>query len=144
MVAQPSAPVLATLARLVVKDGVGLGGLGLAERPLALGVVWAALPATTATEPEINARLRQALAGPACWLHTDHVELRRWLVDTGWLARDGYGRAYERVAVAALPAALQPLAADLAGYDITGWVAQARQLHQQERAARHDAWRRQA
>ena len=139
-----AAALSVTLARLVVKDGVGLGGLATADRALALGVVWAALPDSTASEAEINQRLKQALAGPACWLATDHVELRRWLVDTGWLSRDGFGRAYVRVAAVDLPAPLHAAAAALAGLDITAWVAQARQRHQDERAARQQAWRRQA
>jgi hypothetical protein len=29
-------------------------------------------------------------------VQTDHVELRRWLVDAGYLARDGWGYAYVR------------------------------------------------
>jgi len=135
---------LTTLTRLVLKDRVGLGGLSLADRGLALGLVWAALPLTPATEAQINQRLKQALSGPACWLDTDHVELRRWLVDTGWLQRDGFGRVYERVAAAHLSAAQQPLAAWLGGLDVATWVAQARLAHQQARAAREQAWRRQA
>ena len=114
------------------------------DRQLALAAVWAALPAATASEPQVNASLKLALAGPACWLATDHVELRRWLVDSGWLVRDGFGRAYDRVAAAALPAAQQRAAATMAGLDITPWVAEARERHQQERAARHQAWRKQA
>ena len=29
-------------------------------------------------------------------LQTDHVELRRWLVDAGFVTRDGWGHAYAR------------------------------------------------
>lgn len=142
---QPTpADALHALARLVVKDGVSLGGLSQGDRLLALAAVWAALPEVTASEAQVNESLRQALAGPACWLATDHVELRRWLVDAGWLARDGFGRAYDRVAATALAAALQPAAAAVAGMDIARWVAHARQQHQQQRAARHQAWRQQA
>jgi hypothetical protein len=56
----------------------------------------------------VNGRLRDALAGDAAFLDTDHVELRRWLVDTGWWRRDGFGRRYHRTPADALPA---PLAA---------------------------------
>ena len=53
-------------------------------------------PDRTYTEPEVNERLRAWLAGAGAMLDVDHVELRRWLVDTGALARDGFGRAYAR------------------------------------------------
>ncbi len=140
----PADATLTILARLVVKDRVGLGGLGLSDRDLALGLVWAALPPGMATEAEVNQRLKLALAGPACWLDTDHVELRRWLVDTDWMRRDGFSRAYERVSAADLRAGLQPLAAVLGGLDVSAWVADARLAHQRARAAREQAWRRQA
>ncbi len=144
MPASTPALLLPALARLVVKDGVGLGGLSLVDRDLGLGVAWAALPHTPTTEAGINQRLQQVLAGPACWLHTDHVELRRWLVDAGWLARDGFGHTYERVSLARLPASVQALGDSLSGLDVTPWVAQTRQRHHDERAARHQAWRQQA
>ena len=49
-------------------------------------------------EPGVNVHLKQALQGAARCLDTDHVELRRWLCDAGWLQRDGWGRAYQRAA----------------------------------------------
>jgi hypothetical protein len=93
------------LAALVVKEGVALGVLTEPQRALALGFVWAGLPRAELTERAVNDALKAQLAGAARCLDTDHVELRRWLCDTGWLQRDGYGRAYRRVAPAALPAA---------------------------------------
>lgn len=135
-----------TLAKLVVKDGVSLGGLSLAEQALALAVAHAALPADTVLhEREVNVALKAALAGPARWLDTDHVELRRWLVDAGWLQRDGFGREYRAVAHAALRAELQPLARTLATLgDLTRWVANERARKQAERAERHARWLEQA
>ncbi len=134
----------AELLRLVVKDGVHLGSLPAAQLPLALGCAWAALSAQVYTEAQVNQALKAALAGPACWLDTDHVELRRWLVDAGWVVRDGYGRAYQPVPAAQLPPALHAVAQ---GWQALGpvaeWVAQARAQHQQQRTARRQAWQQQ-
>jgi hypothetical protein len=97
------------LRRLVLKNAVGLGGLADAERQLALALAWAGLPTDAGSERLVNEALRATLAGAACWLDVDHVELRRWLVDTGWLQRDAYGRVYARVARASLNADRQAL-----------------------------------
>jgi len=50
----------------------------------------------TPGEREITDRLKGWLAGPGARLSTDAVTLRRALIDEGFLARDGYGRAYRR------------------------------------------------
>jgi hypothetical protein len=129
------------LAALVVKERVGLGGLVPSQRALALGLVWAGLPdAAVSTEPEINLQLKAQLAGPAVWLATDHVELRRWLVDAGWLQRDGFGRAYRRTARADLRPDQAPVADALAGLDTFAWVAQQRAAHVAAREAGRRAW----
>ena len=47
-------------------------------------------------EDEVNRRLSDWLADVGAMVQTDHVELRRWLVDAGYLARDGWGYAYVR------------------------------------------------
>jgi hypothetical protein len=134
-------PLMARVDRLVVKEGVTLGNLGEADRGLALAWVWAGLPvATGMDEPGVNARLKQALQGPARCLDTDHVELRRWLVDGGWLARDGYGRCYQRVPAAGLPEHQIALAHALDGMDTTARVEQLRLHRETERQARHQAW----
>ena len=98
------------------------------RRRLSLGVMHAANPGDFALvlaaaarafdaareyrERDVNEALRAWLAGPGAMLDVDHVELRRWLVDTGVLARDGYGRAYAlgvpRADIAAAMAALAP------------------------------------
>lgn len=91
---------LQPLAALFLKAGVSIGGLSDAQRRLVLGLVWAGLPSTPMSERDVNGALRARLAGAANFLDTDHVQLRRWLVDTGWLARDGFGREYRRVACA--------------------------------------------
>jgi hypothetical protein len=128
------------LQALVVKQGVGLGGLAPAERALALALAWAALPVSPMSERDVNVQLQQALAGPALCLDTDHVELRRWLVDSGFLQRDGFGREYRRVAAAALPEDLRPAAAALQGLDVAAFATATRAAHAQQRQARREAW----
>lgn len=138
--AAPGAP-LGPWAALVLKDHVSLGGLTQPQLVKALALVWAALPTGGVhTEPGINEHLKQVLQGPAVWMGTDHVELRRWLVDMGWLQRDGYGRQYRATPAAALAPDLQAAAAPLHGLDVTAWVAARRAAKQAERDARRRAW----
>lgn len=136
----PTSPVLSELAAVVVKDGVAIGGLSDAQRRLALAFVWAGLPAGPMTEREVNEALRAQLDGPARCLHTDHVELRRWLVDAGWMVRDGFGREYRRVPAAALPAAARDVGAALDGMDTPAWAAGRRASHEALRAERRRAF----
>ncbi len=129
------------LQRLAVKEAVSLGGLAADDRALALAVCWAALPAgAVCTEPEINRHLKTALGSPCAWLGTDHVELRRWLVDMGWLTRDGFGREYQRTQLEALRAEQRPLAESLAGIEVGSWVAACRAQHHAARDARRRTW----
>jgi hypothetical protein len=138
-----SSALLAALRALVVKEGVMLGGLNEPQRALALGFVWAGLPRSTLSERGVNEALKAQLADAARFIDTDHVELRRWLCDTGWLARDGYGREYQRVAVPALPPARADIGAALdAAFDggAAGWAAQQRHVRAVEREARRRAF----
>jgi hypothetical protein len=136
----PADPLTA-LKALVVKDGVGLGGLPAVQQALALALVWAGLPAGTAvSEREVNECLKAQLAGAAVFLATDHVELRRWLVDAGWLQRDGYGRAYRRVAADALAAEQRVLAEALVGVNAGAWVAETRAAQRARRETRRRDW----
>jgi Uncharacterized protein conserved in bacteria (DUF2087) len=123
-----------------VKTGVSIGGLSDAQRRLVLGLVWAGLPAAPMSERDVNEALKAKLAGAANFLDTDHVELRRWLVDAGWLARDGFGREYKRVAAAALPPMLHPLATAFEGADTDTIAAATRATHSAQRDARQRAW----
>ena len=132
---------LAALQALVVKDGVGLGGLPAAQQTLALALVWVGLPAgTVLSERDVNACLKAQLDGAAVFLDTDHVELRRWLVDAGWMQRDGYGRAYRRVAADALASEQRALADALADLRTDTWVAEMRAAHRARREARRRDW----
>jgi len=135
-----SADRLAPLKPLVLKSRVSLGGLGEVERAWALAV--AAMRLRTGEsigEAEVNARLKACLAEEGAFLATDHVELRRWLVDTGWWSRDGFGRRYERVPATALREALKPMAEAIGDTDLPGWIAGHRQALQAERERRRQA-----
>jgi hypothetical protein len=132
--------LLGPLRGLLVKENVAIGGLSESQRRLALALVWADLPVTVMTEREANEALRASLTGAAMFLGTDHVELRRWLVDSGWLTRDGFGREYQRVDGRALPQSLQALAAAFAGIDTVSLAAGLRATHAAERAKRRRAW----
>ena len=130
------------LARLVVKDGVALGGLADAERDLVLGFVWAGLPHEPLTERQVNDALKTQLSHAARCLGTDHVELRRWLCDGGWLVRDGFGREYRRVAPAALPGRLQALGAALGAAFASGETGAFAEAQRTARTAEREARRR--
>ena len=90
------------LAALVVKDGISLGLLAEGDRALVLALAAAAIePGRAHREADVNGMLQSWLKGPGAMLRTDHVELRRWLVDAGFVMRDGFGRAYVRGAAEA-------------------------------------------
>jgi Uncharacterized protein conserved in bacteria (DUF2087) len=143
---QPTLDPTAALAALVVKDGLGLGRLADAPRTQLLGLVWAGLPRLAMSEAAVNTALKAQLAGAARCIDTDHVELRRWLCDAGWLQRDGWGREYRRAALAQLPEPVQALGAALeAGFDAGGtavWVDGLRNAREATRAARRRAHER--
>jgi hypothetical protein len=112
---------LKPLAALVVKEGLSLGGLKEGERTLVLALAATVFePGQPLTEPQVNLQLKQFLAEPGTFLDVDHVELRRWLVDAGWLQRDGFGRQYQRAPIEALQPHHQ-----LAGQQLAGQQAQA-------------------
>jgi hypothetical protein len=106
----------ARFAALAVRRGLSLGVMHSAHpRDFALVLAAAARAFADAREyreRDVNDALRAWLAGTGAMLDVDHVELRRWLVDTGVLARDGFGRAYAlgrpRADVAAAVTALAP------------------------------------
>jgi hypothetical protein len=127
------------LAALVVKDGVSLGLLGEADRSLVLAVAAAAIEAGREhRQADVNRVLEAWLAGPGAMLRTDHVELRRWLVDAGFVGRDGFGRAYVRGrAVAARAAALL---GDVPAGALEDAILTERAARAAERAARRQAY----
>ena len=67
------------------------------DRALVLALAASAIePGRAHREADVNRVLESWLKGPGALLRTDHVELRRWLVDAGFVSRDGFGRAYVR------------------------------------------------
>ena len=132
--------LLAEAAALITKQGVGLGVLPARTRQLALALAWAGLPDTVMTEPQLNVALQAQLDGALGCLSTDHVELRRWLVDAGWLSRDGFGRAYRRVAWTSLGPGLQAPAQPFITIDVAAWAQQVRAATQQRRERQRLSW----
>ncbi len=132
--------LLRPLIGLVLKQGVGLGGLPQSQQTAVFALAWAGLLEGGATERQINELLKHQLAGALAFVDTDHVELRRWLVDAGWLNRDGYGHEYRRVPWPQLPEAGQAVAAALSSLDVAVWVAGHRDAHLAQRQARRQAW----
>jgi hypothetical protein len=134
-------PRVAAFRRLAVKEQLSLGGLHGARYGdfvvLTAAAALAFAPGRLYREPEVNATLKAWLAAAGAMLATDHVELRRWLVDCGLLARDGYGRAYER---AVAPEAWTDALASLAGHDLAAMTAEVRREAGVARAARRAAW----
>ena len=85
------------LETLVLKTGLHLGVLPNPDRVLVLALAACAIePGRPLREDEVNRRLIDWLGDVGQMLQTDHVELRRWLVETGFVARDGWGHAYVR------------------------------------------------
>ena len=135
------ADVLKPLAALVVKDGVCLGGLKPAQRRAVLALAACAIERGAALrEADVNASLRAFLKGDGVFIATDHVELRRWLIDLQWLQRDGYGRAYQRVAPAALAPEQQALLDALEGLPYGSFVSGLRAQAAARRLARRQHW----
>jgi hypothetical protein len=141
MTTAQNADVLAHFRRLVVKRGLTLGTLATADRAGFRVVLSAAACAFDVgrdyREPEVNSVLRDWLAAVGAMLDVDHVELRRWLVDCGLLARDGYGRRYVR---AAPPPPFADAVAALESIDGAAVARAARDDDAARRAARKARW----
>jgi tRNA(adenine34) deaminase len=84
-----------------------------------------------------NAVLKDFLAEGGVMLATDHVELRRWLVDTGFIRRSDYGTDYRR---GAMPHWLADAAAALDAGQVGGAVSRARAANDARREARRQSW----
>ncbi len=124
------------LERLAIKDGAMLGNLSRPDQLLVLALAARCIPRSTAlTEREVNAALKDWLAGTGAMLSVDHVGLRRALVDVGLWQRDGFGYAYGRPRSIAT-ADVADAADTLATLDAERIVATARTRRDAERAAR--------
>ena len=120
------------LERIAVKSGLSLGLMGEADRAATLA--FAAIhfvPGSGYDEKGVNAVLRDWLAEAGLMLRSDHVEIRRWLVDTGWLERDGFGRRY-----ALAPTAPARAAALLGDRSAASWTASLRRTRADEQERR--------
>jgi hypothetical protein len=129
------------LEALAPRQGLSLGGMHSAS-PADFALMLAAAaqsfaPGQVYAERDVNHRLRAWLAGAGAMLAVDHVELRRWLVDTGVLTRDGFGRAY--TPGAASPAISVAMAA-LVGHDLDAIAGAARERDAARREARKSQW----
>jgi len=133
--------ILAAFRRLATTQGVSLGGLQTGRRFDFIIITAAATLAFESgrdyTEAEVNAVLTAWLAGPGAMVATDHVELRRVLIDCRLLGRDGFGRRYGRRAV---PAAWQDAIDALAGIDLAAEAQQVRAANSAQRAQRKAQW----
>jgi hypothetical protein len=134
-------PYIERLEALALRDGLSLGGMHSSSRAdFALMLAAAALgfaPAHVYTEREVNDRLRSWLAGIGAMLPVDHVELRRWLVDTNVLTRDGFGRAYS---LSTPSSEIAVAMAALAEHDLDALVRIARERDTAHREARKAQW----
>jgi hypothetical protein len=134
---------LARLMSLAVRQRMSLGVMH-AQAPADFALVMAAAagafaPGGEYAEREVNDRLRAWLAGAGAMIDVDHVELRRWLVDTGVLVRDGFGRAYARgTPGAAIASAIRALS----GRDLAAAVRDARAADAARRETRKAQWAR--
>jgi hypothetical protein len=78
-----------------------LGGQGFPKKPLDRHILFisAALelePQRSYTESELNDELRKWTTSFGDAVNLDHVTLRRFLVDEGYLQRDSAGQSYQR------------------------------------------------
>jgi len=132
---------VARFLMLAVRQRLSLGVMH-AQAPADFALMMAAAAGAFAldgeyAEREVNDRLRAWLAGAGAMIDVDHVELRRWLVDTGVLVRDGFGRAYAR----GTPGAAIASAIDtLSGRDLEAAVRDARAAESARRDARKAQW----
>jgi tRNA(adenine34) deaminase len=132
---------LERLSQLAVRQGVHLSTLQQKDgRDLELVFASATLFFPTdklLDERGANTVLKEFLATAGAMLDTDHVELRRWLVDTGFVRRTDFGSDYRR---GTLPAWLAGAAAALGPGEVADAVVQARAARDAQREAKRQAW----
>jgi tRNA(adenine34) deaminase len=132
---------LERLAQLAVRQGLHLASLQQKDgRDFELVFATATLffPGDRLLdERDANAILKRFLATAGAMLDTDHVELRRWLVDTGFIRRSEYGSDYRR---GALPEWLRHAAVELDASRLADAARVARETHDARREAKKQAW----
>jgi tRNA(adenine34) deaminase len=129
------------LSQLAVRNGVHLASLQQKDgRDLELIFASATLyfpQEQLLDERGANDILKRFLATGGTMLETDHVELRRWLVDTGFVRRSDFGTDYRR---GSMPAWLGEAARQLDADQIERAVSAARSARDEQREARRQAW----
>ncbi len=140
-VALTSAGWIDRVSELAARQGLHLGSLREREpRDLELLLASAALylpMGQLLNEREANQCLKAFLAGAGAMLDTDHVELRRWMADLGFLHRSDFGTDYRRGHV---PDWLRAAADELDAGRLETAVNDARDATDRARAARKQAW----
>ena len=129
------------LSQLGVRQGVHLSSLQQKDgRDLELVFATATLffpKDRLLDERGANDVLRHFLSTAGAMLDTDHVELRRWLVDTGFVRRTDFGSDYHR---GTLPEWLQDAALTLDSIQLAEAVRSAREARDSQREAKRQAW----
>lgn len=129
------------MAQLALRHGVHLSTLQLKDgRDLELVFAGAALafpPDVSLTEQGANEILKRFLATAGVMVSTDHVELRRWMVDAGFLHRSDFGTDYRR---GVIPEWLMDAAQTIDFERIASAVARARSVNEVQRETRRQAW----
>jgi tRNA(adenine34) deaminase len=132
---------LERLAQLAVRQGVHIATLQQKDgRDLELVFATASLyfPADRLLDERgANAVLKEFLSTAGAMLDTDHVELRRWLVDTGFVRRTDFGSDYRR---GTLPAWLADAAGALGRQELADAALQARATRDAQRESKRQAW----
>ena len=129
------------MSQLALRHGVHLSTLQQKDgRDLELFFAGAALafpPDVSLSEHDANQILKRFLATAGVMVSTDHVELRRWMVDTGFLQRSDFGTDYRR---GVIPEWLADAAQALDFERIANVVCQARSANEAQRETRRRAW----
>ena len=129
------------VGQLATRQGLHLGSLRERDpKDLELLLASAALflpPGQLLAEKQANEHLKEFLATTGAMLDTDHVELRRWLADLGFLLRSDYGTDYRR---GHFPEWMAEAAAELDPEQLRTAAVEARDAKARNRAARKQAW----
>ena len=129
------------VGELATRQGLHLGSLRERDpRDLELLLASAALflpPGQLLAEKQANEFLKDFLASTGAMLDTDHVELRRWLADLGFLQRSDHGTDYRR---GRFPEWMAEAAAELDPDQLRAAAIAARDTKARNRAARKQAW----
>jgi hypothetical protein len=129
------AALLARFASLATKRGLLVSSLGDLDLALLMhSATRSFLQNEVYGEGQVNQTLKDWLADEGRMLRTDHVELRRTLIDLQFLARDGFGRAYTRPTIP--PARFRDVVESIAQSDLTVIAREARDSFDRQRAAR--------